>query len=165
MSDVCIPNNPNNHNINSRYNADGTRKLSIKEEIFVEEFIRTGNQQQALQVAGYKTRAPIKKDYIMAEIIRRQEIAKHESIATGDDAMLFLSQVMRGEVRDQFNLDPTLADRLRACTELLKRTKDVELQKAENDGRINISIDWNMGNEVKEVVNEAELLEVSEDET
>ena len=35
--------------------------------------------------------------------------------------MAFLSSVVRGNVMDQFGLEPTLADRLRAAENLMKR--------------------------------------------
>ena len=47
-----------------------------------------------------------------------------ERIATGDEVNAFLSQVMRGEIKDAFGLDPGLSDRISAAKEL-RRVYDI----------------------------------------
>ena len=142
------------------------KKLTLRQEVFVNEYVKTGDKQSAAIVAGYKSPDTLmKKPEILAEIQTRTEQSKLDAIATGTDAMLFLSRVMRGEVKDQFGLDPQLKDRINACTEILKRTKDIELKrkemerKAENE--FHLSIDWTRGSEptVKDTINESETLE------
>jgi len=56
-----------------------------------------------------------------AYIAHRLEVLESNRIATADDVLSFLTSVMRGEVKDQFGLDPALSDRLNAARELLKR--------------------------------------------
>lgn len=80
---------------------------------------------------------------VRAEIDRIMEELKKESLATADEVMQFFTAVMRGEVKDQFGLDATLADRTRAAQELAKRTIDIENRKAGNpDQAIEITLDW-----------------------
>ena len=43
------------------------------------------------------------------------------TVAAEEELMAFLSSVVRGNVMDQFGLEPTLADRLRAAENLMKR--------------------------------------------
>ena len=58
---------------------------------------------------------------VAARIAGQIEKLECERIATADEVMQFLSDVMRGRVKDQFGLDPALSDRLVAARELLKR--------------------------------------------
>lgn len=47
--------------------------------------------------------------------------------------MEFFTNVMRGEIKDAFGLDPSLADRKDAAKEIAKRTVDIEARKANVD--------------------------------
>lgn len=47
--------------------------------------------------------------------------------------MEFFTKVMRGEVKDAFGLDASLADRKDAAKEIAKRTVDIEAKKANVD--------------------------------
>lgn len=42
-------------------------------------------------------------------------------IATADEVLQFLTDVMQGKVKDQFGLDASLQDRTKAAQELMKR--------------------------------------------
>ena len=75
----------------------------------------------------------LNNNYIAEEIKFRQEQRQKESIATGQQVMEFFSKVMRGEVKDQFGLESTLADRLKAANELARRTVDIENKLNGND--------------------------------
>ena len=68
---------------------------------------------------------------------------KKDSVATADEVTQFFTAVMRNEVKDQFGLEATLADRTRAAQEIAKRTVDIENRKNGNpDQMIEISLDW-----------------------
>lgn len=54
--------------------------------------------------------------------------------------MEFFSKVMRGEVKDQFGLESTLADRLKAANELARRTVDIENKLNGKDGSKEIKL-------------------------
>ena len=51
---------------------------------------------------------------------RREEMDKR-LIADTDEVLKFYSSVMRGEVKDQFGLEASLSDRLKAGDSLMKR--------------------------------------------
>lgn len=42
-------------------------------------------------------------------------------VASADEVLQFYSAVIRGEVKDQFGLDASLADRIKAADSLMKR--------------------------------------------
>lgn len=137
--------------INNAY-TNSTYSGKMRKEIFVNEFLRTGDANLSARAAGYKdvnASARLMRDpEILAEVTRRQKLSEEEGIATGNDAMRFLTEVMNGQIKDQFNLDATLSDRLTACKELLKRTKDIELKAQSNDdNKIDININWGNENE------------------
>lgn len=59
----------------------------------------------------------------------RKEKERHEiAIMTGTEVMQTLSEVARGNVNDQFDLPPTLKDRLDAMKEVAKRTIDLQIK-------------------------------------
>lgn len=47
-------------------------------------------------------------------------------VASAEDVLLFLSDVMAGRVKDQFGLEASLSDRLTAARELMKRLNVAE---------------------------------------
>ena len=85
--------------------------LTPKEAKFIDEFIKTGNGGQSVLEAGYVTTAPrqyaqrlLNKEYIIEEINHRLEQAKDESIADATEIMRYFTDVMRGNITDQFGL-------------------------------------------------------------
>lgn len=102
---------------------------------------------QAAQEAGYTVRAERKnkelqytrigkkllsKDYIKDEIVHRSEMMRTKDIADATEVMVYLSKVMRGEIKDQFGLDAPLSERTAAAKELNRRF--TELEKATDSG-------------------------------
>ena len=67
-------------------------------------------------------------------------------MATSDEVMYYFTQVMRGEIKDQFGLDAPLSERTRAAIELAKRTVDIDIEKEQNTApNINIQLNWQRG--------------------
>lgn len=102
--------------------------LTKRQKAFADYFIETGNASEAARRAGYKGKYPgeagsenLKKPHISAYIAERMRPTEQKRIASADDVMVFLSDVMRGEVKDQFGLDASLSDRINAAKELMKR--------------------------------------------
>lgn len=118
--------------------------LTVKEEIFIDEYLKDGDKQRAAEKVNCKSATAIlNKPNVMAEIIRRQEEMCKKSIADGSEVMRYLTSVMRGEVSDQFGLDAPLAERTRAATEIAKRTIDLENKIRETETTpININLNW-----------------------
>lgn len=66
-----------------------------------------------------------------------------KSIATAQDVMEFFTKAMNGDIKDQFGLEATLGDRLKAGVELAKRTVDIDNKLAgKTDPNINITLSW-----------------------
>ena len=102
--------------------------MTPKQKKFCEYYIQSGNATDAARKAGYspKTaeaiglenlRKPGIKAYI-AEIVDNQD---KKRVADAAEVLEFYSAVMRGEVKDQFGLDASLTDRLKAGDSLMKR--------------------------------------------
>lgn len=117
------------------------QKLSPKEDRFISLYIKYADGPRAAKEAGYSVRAEIKnkdaqyakkskellkKDYIKDEISARAEEFRNAQIADTKEVLIYLSKVMRGEIKDQFNLDASLSDRTAAAKELNRRLKELE---------------------------------------
>lgn len=103
-------------------------KLTPKQKAFADAYIETGNASEAARRAGYKAETAgemgsenLKKPHVSAYINERMRPTEQKRIASADEVLLFLSGVMRGEIRDQFGLDASLSDRISAAKELQKR--------------------------------------------
>lgn len=105
-------------------------KLKPKELKFAEEWLKTTNATQSAIKAGYSKRTAysagnrlLKKVEVRQYIDERLAEMKESSIADTNEVMQFLSSTMRGDIPDQFGLDPALNDRLKAAELLGKRYK------------------------------------------
>lgn len=112
--------------------------LTPKQKAFADYYIETGNASESARRAGYKCaeqqgKENLQKPTIIAYIAERTKPREDNRIASGDEVMMFLTAVMRGEVKDAFDLPPSLADRKDAAKELAKRTVDIEARKADAD--------------------------------
>lgn len=105
-------------------------KLKPKELVFAEEWLKTTNATQSAIKAGYSARTAysagsrlLKKVDVKQYIDERLAEMKESSIADTNEVMQFLSSTMRGDIPDQFGLDPALNDRIKAAELLGKRYK------------------------------------------
>ena len=105
-------------------------KLKPKELKFAEEWLKTTNATQSGIKAGYSARTAysagnrlLKKVDVRQYIDERLAEMKESSIADTNEVMQFLSSTMRGDIPDQFGLDPALNDRIKAAELLGKRYK------------------------------------------
>ena len=105
-------------------------KLKPKELKFAEEWLKTTNATQSAIKAGYSERTAysagnrlLKKVDVKQYIDERLTEMQESSIADTNEVMKFLSSTMRGDIPDQFGLDPALNDRLKAAELLGKRYK------------------------------------------
>lgn len=129
--------------------------LTVMEQHFLTEYIRCGNTIEAAMTLDelpkgknrsyYSTQgnAILKRPNVQAELERIMKEAKAETLATAEEVMGFFTRVMRGEEKDQFGLDASLADRTKAAMELAKRTIDIENRSAgKADSVVEIKLDW-----------------------
>ena len=103
-------------------------KLTKKQKDFCEYYLQTGNATEAARKAGYSKNSAgpigvenLTKPAISAYIKARQDEMDKRLIADTDEVLKFYSSVMRGEVKDQFGLEASLSDRLKAGDSLMKR--------------------------------------------
>lgn len=114
-----------------------------KQKAFADEFLKCGNQTEAAKRAGYSEKTArqagaenMKKPVVLEYIQKRQKQIDDARIADITEIMQYLTSVMRGEVKDQFDLDAPLSERTKCAQELLKRNMDdrrmdIELAKLE----------------------------------
>lgn len=118
-------------------------KLTPKQKKFCDEYLKLGNATQAAKNAGYSEKTAyrtgadnLKVPHILDYINARQEQIASKDIADIEEIMKYLTDVMRGKIKDQFDLDASLSERTKAAQELLKRNVDdrkmnLELAKLE----------------------------------
>lgn len=119
------------------------QRLTVKQQKFVDEYVKTGNATQAALDAGYSEKAAryigsenLTKPYI-AQAVKEQMDALHKGkIASQKEVIEFLSRVVRGEEltkRKVYDKDmgwieitetPSEKGKLTAASELLKRYPD-----------------------------------------
>ena len=86
----------------------------------------------ARQIGSLNLTKPNVVEY-MNEILEK---TKSEEVATTEEVLEFLTSVMRGDIAEQFGLDPAITDRTKAAQLLMKRFNDnqrmdLELTKLE----------------------------------
>ena len=126
------------------------QKLTKKERIFADEYVKTTNGTQSAITAGYseKTasvtaskmlRKPKVRQYIDAVMNERSK----DTIATADEVLQYLTRVMKGEEKDQFGLDVSVADRTKAA-ELLGKRHMLFTDKVKLSAEVEIDISGRM---------------------
>ena len=115
-------------------------KLTPKQKRFCEEYLKSGNATDAAKKAGYKETScrviaaeNLSKPAISAYIKRRMDEQEAALVADANEVLQFYSAVMRGEVKDQFGMDASLSDRLKAADSLAKRLAAAELKPNAED--------------------------------
>lgn len=115
--------------------------LSLKQKLFADYYIETGNATESATKAGYSKKTarvigsenltkPNVREYIDA---RLKEI-ESKKIASAEEVMKYLTSVMRGEIKDAFDMDPSIQDRNKAAEALMKRYDATKIkQKDELD--------------------------------
>ena len=127
-----------------------TNKLSPRQKKFCKLYVKYGNITKAALEAGYKKTTAVNqgsrllsKVEIQEEIARINKPKEEKQIADAQEVMDFYTRAMRGEIKDQFGLDATLGDRIKAANELAKRTVDIDNRvEGKADNLIKIQFDW-----------------------
>lgn len=103
-------------------------KITLKQKAFADYYLETGNAAEAARRAGYSKHSAnaigaenLTKPVIAQYIGERQKQIEDERIANIAEVLQFYTAVMRGEVKDQFDFDPSLSDRISAGKELMRR--------------------------------------------
>lgn len=116
--------------------------MTPRQKKFCEYYIQSGNATDAARKAGYSEKTAraignenLTKPDIQAYIQERIGDQDKKRVADANEVLEFYSAVMRGEVKDQFGLDASLTDRLKAGDSLMKRyaAGGSKKQEAEDD--------------------------------
>lgn len=113
-----------------------TKKLTLKQQKFVDAFIETGNATEAARLAGYTGKPNVIGPRMLANVSisraieKRQKEIKSQKTADITEVMEFLTATMRGEV-DEDSINPvtgvhdrlgvSVKVRVDAAKELVKR--------------------------------------------
>lgn len=107
--------------------------LTPKQQAFADYYIECGNATEAALKAGYSKKnagenaaKTLKNPNVSAYIKKRLDEEREKRVASADEVLEFFSAVMRGEVKDAFDLDASLDTRLNAGKELIKRYNAAE---------------------------------------
>lgn len=134
----------------SKQKGNKQRPLTIKEKAFCREYAKTGNGRESAIKAGYAPKSAnvtasklLTHPNIHDEITRLMDKKEKKAIMDANEVMELLTAIARGEVKDQFGLDASLNDRLKAVDQIAKRTVDIENRlKGVPDNQISIKVDW-----------------------
>lgn len=126
------------------------RPLTTKQEKFCQYYVKMNNGKQAAIKAGYSKKgaeATASQTLRLANVAKRiKELRDRQarpSIASGAEVMELLTKMARGEIKDEVGLEISPSDRLKALTELAKRTIDLDQKLAgKSDNVIEIKLDW-----------------------
>lgn len=102
--------------------------MNERQKAFADYYIETNNATEAAKRAGYSEKTAysignrlLKKVEIETYIKERLESKEVERVASQDEVLEFLTQVMRGEVKDQLGLETPVKERNKAAEMLGKR--------------------------------------------
>lgn len=119
-------------------------ELTLKRKAFADEYLTDLNGTRAYK-AVYKN---VKSDAtaaaasarllrnvkVKAYIAERMKEIQNEKTADLEEVIRFFSSVMRGEVKDQFDLDATISDRLSAGRELMRWYEKADGEEKDTGG-------------------------------
>ena len=107
---------------------EAKKYLNQRQVRFVQEYMKTNNVRQSAVVAGYSPKTAQAQGGRLLQNVRVQayiqainERLDSDKIADIQEVMEYLTSVMRGEKKDQFDLDAALSERTKAASELAKR--------------------------------------------
>lgn len=144
--------------------ADDMEKLSIKQKRFADEYIISGNAEEAAITAGYSEKYArgnayklVAKSGVKSYIEERLKELDNKAIAKQEEVLQYLTSVMRGELEEEVlygigdgvqstrHIEVGAKDRLKAAELLGKRyrlfTDKVELD-ADVDMELNVKVDY-----------------------
>lgn len=123
---------------------EAKKYLNQRQIRFVQNYMKTNNIYHSALDAGYSSKTAhvqgsrlLSNVKVSAYINAINERIESEKIADIEEVMQYLTSVMRGEKKDQFDLEASLSDRTRAAGELAKRL-DVRAKNINVECAVNI---------------------------
>lgn len=120
-------------------------KLTEKQKRFIDYYIETANATESAKRAGYSAKTAknigaenlTKLNFFIQEKLQEKE---NNRIASQDEVLEYLTKVMRGQIKDQFDLDASLQDRTK-CAELLGKRYGTFKEKVDVTGSVPVVIE------------------------
>ena len=139
---------------------EAKKHLNQRQIRFVQNYMKTNNITHSAIDAGYSPKTAhvqgcnlLKNTKVSAYINAINERLESDKIADIEEVMQYLTSVMRGEKKDQFDMDASLSDRTRAAGELAKRL-DVRARNLNIECAVNIIDDIPDDAEIEDDVDE-----------
>ena len=139
---------------------EAKKHLTQRQLWFVQEYMKTNNITQSAIKAGYSPKtASVQGSRLLTTvkvanyIEAVNERLESEKIADIQEVMEYLTSVMRGEKKDQFDLDASLSERTKAASELARRL-DVKAKNVNVDLAVTIIDDIPDDAEIEDDVDE-----------
>lgn len=126
-------------------------KLSVAEELFIDEYIRNGGDaEKAYLVTGKVAKnvasaaKRMMKAHIKDEIAYRLDLAASKGVADKNEILQYLTSVMRGDSDDDDETAPSVSERIRAAQELAKHQIEAKekLNTINRKIEMTIILDW-----------------------
>ena len=124
------------------------KQMTEKQKAFCDYYLELGNATEAYKksyqsckkdgTARTNSSKLLTKTNIVQYIEERLKKMDSERIAKPEEVLQYLTKVMRGEEKDQFELDATLQDRTRAA-ELLGKRYRLFIDKVETDANVTVN--------------------------
>ena len=136
--------------IDNIHDPAADKPLTAQQEAFCINYLDCANGYEAAIKAGYKdsnARPQATRLLNQANIKKKIHQLKEErysaTIMTGQEVMQMYTDIAQGKVKDQFGLEASLGDRLKALDALAKRTVDIENRvNGQPDTKIEIELKW-----------------------
>ena len=139
---------------------EAKKHLNQRQIRFVQNYMKTNNITHSAIDAGYSPKTAhvqgcnlLKNTKVSEYINAINERIESDKIADIEEVMQYLTSVMRGEKKDQFDLDPALSERTKAASELAKRL-DVRARNLNIECAVNIIDDIPDDIEIEDDVDE-----------
>ena len=139
---------------------EAKKHLTQRQLWFVQEYMKTNNITQSAIKAGYSPKtASVQGSRLLTTvkvanyIEAVNERLESEKIADIQEVMEYLTSVMRGEKKDQFDLDASLSERTKAASELARRL-DVKAKNVNVDLAVTI---------IDDIPEDVEIIDEDED--
>lgn len=120
------------------------KELTPKQKAFCDEYLIDLNGARAYKkiyknikndaTARANASRMLTKANIKVYIAERMKEIQNEKTADLEEVIRFFSSVMRGEVKDQFDLDATISDRLSAGRELMRWYEKADGEEKDTGG-------------------------------
>lgn len=120
------------------------KELTLKQKAFADEYLTDLNGTRAYKAVYKNVKSDATASTNAWRLLRNAKVKEYiadrmkkiqsEKTADLEEVIRFFSSVMRGEVKDQFDLDATISDRLSAGRELMRWYEKADGEEKDTGG-------------------------------